>query len=97
MRREPVPQRQRFVGQCSHFDVGSRHAGPGVAIDDHRPLGPSRPASEASGPADALHGLITLVLFVVAVWPAGAHGSAGGVDDATAPVWAGSVWWSSAN
>lgn len=56
-----------------------------VARSRHPPQ-PSRPPGEASGPADALHGLIALVLFVVAVWPAGAHGSAGRVDDATAPM-----------
>jgi hypothetical protein len=63
-----------------------QYAGPGMCVDDHRGFGPSRPADEASGPAGALHGLVTLVLLVVAMWPAGAHCSAGGVDDATAPM-----------
>jgi hypothetical protein len=32
------------------------------------------PGGESGGPAGALHSVVTLVLLVVAVWPAGAHG-----------------------
>jgi hypothetical protein len=45
-----------------------------VAVDDHRASGPADPGGEAGGPANALHSVVTLVLLVVAVWPAGAHG-----------------------
>jgi hypothetical protein len=38
-----------------------------IAVDDHRAFGPDDPGGEAGGPADALHGVVTLVLLVVAV------------------------------
>jgi hypothetical protein len=58
-----------------------------VVVDDHRAFGPADPGGEAGGPADAaLHGVVTLVLLVVAVWPGGAHGPGGGVNSGASPV-----------
>jgi hypothetical protein len=57
-----------------------------IAPAAHCTLSASDPFHEAGGTAGALHGLVTPVLLVVGVWPAGAHGTSGGVDDATAPV-----------
>ena len=51
-------------------------------------FGPAGPGGDAGGTADALHGVVTLVLLVVAVWPAGAHSGDAGVDDAASSVWA---------
>ena len=79
-----------------HFEVGAWDAGPGVPVDDHRPLGSPGPGDDAGRSAGALHGFAALVLLVVGVRPQRAGCTGGGVDDAAAPVRAFQLGWSPA-